>query len=409
MHNPSTGELLFRRTKGGLRTDGESYHRELRWDIPHDYIDRDCRLLIEFSVPKYWYGNNIHLLYDFAQALRHLKSSLETQFELKGKARLPDVMTWQVLRADLCYAWRFTSQELAQRYLDSLKRLHYPRKRPTYYPTAILFAGHTYSFKVYLKFPEFKSHDRKELLKAKASLEWINHLEALAYGVLRAEATLRQKYLKRNGIETVSDLVEPVVLIEWHEDQTKHPYHPKLSVDSFLAHQEELGVRLEDGTVLTMPPVQVGYFDENGKIAAYPHPGGDFTLRKLDRTVVILKRLLVKFIGENAGMQQADQVETKLMGAYKPIKAARLMSFWLYIQRFGSEKAKEMFGSRNYYYCKSDLKKAGVSLAEPPKVTDEMQDFKLEIPSRFVTNRVDDFRDHSNILNFVPKISGLDP
>lgn len=444
--NPGTGELLFRRTKGLSNTDGQSFHRQLRWDIPHDYED-DCSLMIEFSIPKYWYGHNIRLLFDFTKALNHLKVSLEQQFGLKGKARFPDVLNWAVLRADICYAWKFPSQRLAQTFLDSLKHLHYPRKKPIYYPTAILFAGRTYSVKIYLKLPEFKNHDRKDLLKQNAALEWIDYCEDIADGVLRFEVTLRGKYLKRQNIRSVRDLVRPFEVIEWVEGDipmnevvkeiaiskvlcdhvaSQLPSDPKAFIELVvpqLLGENPLTATLKDGVNISFDaftlntssviapmvrrlPVEL----QTARIEA-----GVIIYRKWDRLTMMARSFLVKFVGECAGMQRVDEIEAKLMEAYKPVKAARLVSFWLYVQRFGSAKAKETFGRDSYYYSARELKKAGISLIEPPSgnnitVLDQsfMQQFRMEIPSQFAVNQVDDFRDSGNILNFIPKMSGYD-
>ena len=417
LHNPSTGELLFRRTKGLANVDGQSFHRQLRWDIPTDY-GSDCKLFIEFSLPKYWYGQNIRLLYDFLKALKHLKATLEAQFSLKGKNRLLDIADWHLSRVDVCYTWKFPSQNLAQRYLDSLKHLHFPRKRPVIYPTAILFAGSTYSLKFYLKLPEFKSHDRKELLKSNASLEWINHCESIADGVLRFEATLRQKYLKRQNIHTIGDLVSPIRLFEWVDGCIPQTEQEKtialFAMGNFYLYQNQNDGKTEhplyDGLTITVPAVDI---ELNGQLFSYE--GGTAVFRERDRSTSVLQYLITKFIGENTGMQRVDEIQVKLSETYKPVKAARLMSFWLYVQRFGSERARDDFGKRSYYASKSDLKKAGISLIEPPSgnnITivdrDFMQNFKLEVPSEHVTNKVDDFRDSENVLNFVPKMSGYD-
>lgn len=447
LHNPVTGELLFRRTKGLATTDGQSFHRQLRWDIPHDYSPTDCKLTLEFSVPKYWYGQNIHLLYDFVEPIRQLKAALDRQFGFKGKGRLPDVMTWRVLRLDLCYAWRFPSQRLAQSFLDSLKHLHFPRKRPIYYPTAILFAGKTYSVKFYLKLPEFRNHDRKEMLKANASLEWVNHCESIADGILRFEATLRQKYLKRHNIQTLANLIKPVEYIEWIEGippkdellraiviyriigdylAKKIPSDPMKAIEFLLPQllgQKPLTVKLKNGLNLSFEEFTINPHDTDGllirqlpdELQTTTIEAGCIHYRSTDKLTAIAQFLLTKFIGENAGMQKVDEIKSKLMEAYKPVKAARLVSFWLYVQRFGSVEAKEIFGKRSYYYTKAELKKAGISMIEPPSgknITvldrDFMQQFRLEIPSEYVTNKVDDFRDHGNVLNFVPKMSGYD-
>lgn len=445
MLNPSTGDLLFRKVSGLATTDGESFHRDLRWDIPHTY-ESDCRLLLEFSIPKYWYGHNIHLLYDFLEVLNHLKRSLEAQFELKGKAKLPEVGRWYIHRLDICYAWRFPSQLLAQRFLDSLKRLHYPRKRPVIHPTSIFFAGATYSVKFYLKLPEYKSHDRKLLLKQNASIEWVNHCEKLADGVLRYEATLRHKFLKRQGISTVGDLIRPKRHIEWLEGTPPesewlrefaiavavhfHFVPPQIDplasfFEWFISHEswfdENLASSALDGLELPIPEVNLTRNDAYDEMLRVIHDGemilekGKIAFRKEERVNAIAQFLLVKFVGENPAMQQVDEIKTKLLETYKPVKASRLLAFWLYVQKFGSADAKEMFGKNSYYVSRSDLKKAGVSLIEPPKGSniipleqDFLQQFRMKIPSEFVTNKVDDFRDSGNVLNFVPKLSDSD-
>ena len=441
--NPCSGELYFRRVKGMADTDGESYHRQLRWDVSHDYIEGECRLTLEFSVPKYWYGHNIHLLYDFTTPLNHLRDSLNKQFGLKGRGQLIDTVDWHVLRADICYTWRFPSQKLAQRYIDSLKRFHFPRKKPIIYDDSIVFVGKTYSVKFYLKLPEFKAHDRKEMLKGNASLDWINHLETLADGVLRFEATLRNQYLKRHDIRTAGDLARISHPVEWLEGTPPATENAKLFAATVAAsvhlHSDLVSVESTDlvndfKTVMDIveshpdrePPKlkvwgmdfnSLGESSDNTKtwMGVDAIEEGVISFGKRDNPTAILQFLLVKFIGENAGMQQADQVKTKLMEVYKPVKAARLVSFWLYIQRFGSAEAKEIFGHNSYYVSKRELKQAGVSLIEPPSgnnVTvidrDFMRDFRLEVPSQFTTNKVDDFRSSGNLLNLVPRLSGED-
>lgn len=418
----STGELRFRQFSGLAFTDGYSFHRELRWDIPTFYSE-DCKLLLEFSVPKYWYGQNIHLFYDFPAALKELKRSLEGQFGLKGKAKLPDVLTWCVLRVDCCYAWRFPSQALAQRFLNSLKRLHFPRKQPVIRSESLFFQGNTYSVKIYLKLPEFKAHDRKELLKAKAALEWVDQCEYLADGVLRFEATLRYRYLKRQGLRTIADLVETSFTVQWVEGNEPSDQGERMAAILAVTgmHLHEMGVGLDeaiesglsgkgrshplyDGLTMSAPACQLEF---NGKLFQFEPQ--TLVYKKRDKLTELLQYFLTKLIGSDASMLQVDQVESKLLEIYKPVKAARLVSFWLYVQRFGTAKAKDVFGEQPYYYNKREMKKAGVTLLEPPtgNVTvleaDFLRRFRMQIPSDDVTNKYDDHRDSLNVLNFIKK------
>lgn len=426
---PITGELWFRKITGLAEADQDSFHREIRWDIPATYHPRRSKLVkgefveidetfltVELSLPKFIYGHNIHLLYNFTDAIARLKELLERRFNLKTRGKFVDIGQWQVWRVDCCYAWRTLNQQIAQQVLDSLKHLHYPRKKPIIYPTSIVFVGRTYSIKFYLKLPEFKAHDLKALLKAKASLEWVNHLEQKADGVLRYEATLRRQYLEKQDIRTVADLMRPLVQVELDPHLLSSGQNPDLIIDAIMAqNSEEFEVdseeqwleSLQDGKRFTMIEGGVTYQSSPEGTQEYQHQAGGMTVRRRDNPTEILKYFLDKFIGEH-GMQQADEIEAKLMNTYKPVKAARLISFWLYIQRFGTAKAKDVFGLNSYYVSKRALKEAGVSLIEAENTvvtlkSDFFKNFKLQVPSNHSTNTFDDYGDHDNVLNFVPK------
>lgn len=423
LFNPTTGELRLRKVTGLAATSQHSFHREIRWDVPSTFIKGETYLTVELSLPKLWYGHNIHLLYEFVDAIAHLKELLEQQFQLK-RNNLADVMSWQVWRVDLCYAWKMPSQHVAQQYLESLKHLHYPRKRPAVYPTSIMFSGTTYSVKFYLKLPEFKQHDLKALKKAGASQDWMDHLEAKADGVLRYEATLRRMYLERQGIRTVGDLSRVTFQAVWHEgSEPAIADRPAVMLALMASHIKQRnglkdneiwpwvlshkvnGEALVDGQVITSPRMTINAL---GRMIEFQ--GGGFTFKKRDNPTDILRYFLTKFVGEDPAMQHVDEVEAKLLEAYKPVKAAQLVAKWLYVQRFGTAKTKEAFGRDSYYYARREMKKAGVSLVEKPRNVTEidgnfLRAFKMQIPSPYATNGVDDFRDSDNLLNLIPRVS----
>lgn len=419
----STGEIKFHRYKGLANLDQQSFHREIFWDIPDHYKENETYIYIEFSVPKFWYGHNIHLLYDFVKALKLLKQILEKQLN----CRFADVLEWTLWRVDICYAWRCPTQVIAQQVLDSLKRLHYPRKKPTIYENSVLFTGATYSLKFYLKLPEFLAHDRKILLKQKVLLEWINSLENKATGVLRCEATLRRKYLKTNNILTIKDLTKVINIItldnetlENHLEISKNKavkeacirmIKCKILVDldklglikkTYLAHSN---IVVFKGNILHLigDTYKIQPFDISVHGRTYSFKGGSCSIKCVDKTVDIINYFLTKFLGHYKGMDDFEKVKAKLLEKYKPVKASRLLAFWLFVQRAGSKEAKEMFGHNSYYVSKRDLKAAGVSLLEPIKVIDAkdrfLKEFRIEIPSPYVTNTVDDDRNSDNILN----------
>lgn len=447
LFNPFSGELRMIRIKGLAQTDQHSFHREIRFDVSPIFVENDTYLWIELSLPKLWYGHNIWLLYGFTKALSLLKERLEIELNLTRKNKLPDILTWQVRRLDICYAWKFPSQFTAESYLDSLKHLHFPRKQPVYYSSGLAFIGGTYSLKFYLKLPEFRKHDLPELVKRKYRLEYINDLESRANGILRCEATIRNKYLKREmKVDTVSDLLKESIFYvfhgEWPEDEStrmalvvfvlfnRYPEVFNLNedetinyfldcvtdkiilsfsvdnqnVDEILASSEiqEYISRVENKFTDIKEKTSLSYQDWLRKLIS-----GEISLqvKKESNLVSKLQYFLTKFIGENSTMQEAHWVEQKLNELYKANKVARLMGFWLYVQRFGSNKAKDIYGRNPYYEARADLKAAGVSLIEPhSKVIyaeeEFLRTFRMEVPSSHVVNRWDNERDSENLLNF---------
>lgn len=403
--------------RGLVETDHESFHRNILWDIPATYTPEKTFLTLELSLPKFWYKHNIHLLYDFNKALNCLKKLLEKRLH----CRFPNTVNWQVWRLDVCYSWRLPSQQLAQQLLDSLKRIKYPRKIPIIFETTIIFTGATYTFKFYLKHPEFRKNDMKALIKDKVPLELVNEFESKALGVIRCEATLRRKYLTREGIETVSDVMNPSIefepdeefkLLNAHMLEDKDMLRDALRVILFETIEQrnwtpeqaysicnsDDSSSVKDGEVLTASCQEV---EINGREIEYN--GGGVIVHKKDTPVTILQFFLNKYLGENRGMSSADQVKAKLLEKYKPSKAARLLGFWLHVQKFDSADAKSLYGKTLFYDAKSDLKAAGVSLVDTPTLVlvDKhfLQTFNFDIPSQYVTNRVDDYRDSASILN----------
>lgn len=422
---PNTGERRFVRMKGLVNLDRQSFHRDTAFDVSEHYTPDATFLILELSLPKFWYGHNIHLLYNFIDPLKELKRLLENQFQ----CRFADVLDWNIFRLDICYAWKTPSQTISQKILDSLKRLHYPRKKPIIYPSSIVFAGTTYSFKFYLKYPEFIQNDKKALKKAKASLEWITHLENLSSGVIRCEATLRRKYLKKQNLNIIRDLFNSrKAIIDFSEEfiqlnpsiQDNQEYlrdsvtwillyqllERGKDISTLFSHKadflknliENFSPYIEEDKFYNAPPKKINFAERE-----FIFNGGSFRFKVKDNFIEILEYFVGKFIGENKGMDTAEQVQEKLLIKYKAVKAARLTSMWLYIQKFGTQKAKNFFGHNSYYVGKRDLKLAGVSLVEPPKVINAserfLESFSFDIPSPYVTNAVDDFRDSGNLLN----------
>lgn len=422
----SSGEIKLIRFRGLAETDIHSYHRSVYWDISPQFRDGETTLDVELSLPKLWYGDNIRLLHDPLKALNLLRDHLNRAFGLKTRRQLPDVLTWLVGRLDVCYTWDLRTQEMAQHFLDSLKTQRFPYKQPVIRTTSIQFVGgkhSTYSAKVYLKLPEFEQHDAKEMRKARVPESEINFRKRLATGILRFEVTLRRQWLKRNGISTVANLVQPKHWIEVDKDLIEKLtpfYRPELTIAAIGAYY--LTQKSESGEIVLFQPTSIETPVTDGLYVYapememdiggihYKHPSGGMTFRVVENVVQnILREMLEKMVGKDAAMGIADKVREKLLQAYKPVTAANLTAFWLYVQKFGSESAKEVYGKDAFYYKKRQLQKAGVSLLEQKENTILMKDFfsqfSMSIPSEYIGNSCDDERDSINVLNIVPRLS----
>jgi hypothetical protein len=418
--NLGSGEMWLVRIRGLAEADQVSFHREIRWDVPPIYHPNETTLAVELSLPKLWYGDNVRLLYDSLKALLLLRDYLNQAFGLKTRRQLPSPLDWRISRVDLCYTWRFPDQQMAQHFLDSLKSQRFPYKQPTIRPHSITFTGGrhaTYSAKFYLKLPEFLSHDAKAMRKAKVPESEINLRKNLATGLLRFEITLRRQWLQRQGINTVSDLIKPYQWVEFDADlveNCKPFFQPELTMTAILGYwlhtnkqsEQPTDIPLKDGDYFYAPPIECDVFG-----ISYNHPGGGLTVYITEnRPQTILQEMLEKMVGKDATLGLADKVASKLAQLYKPVTAANLTAFWLYVQKFGSEKAREVYGKDAYYYKKRQLKEAGVSLLEQKEGTivlgkDFFSNFSMKVPSEHVGTICDDERNSVNVLNIIDRLN----
>lgn len=178
------------------------------------FVSDQDTLFLEFSIPKYYYGHNIFLLYpDKIQPC--IDKIFRELVEYFGD--FPNPIEWFIERLDLCYAWKLPSQETAQDILDVLRSYPFPRKKMSFYDTSLMAVGSTYSIKFYLKHPEFYKHDFKEILKNQSLMEYAHDLLNISEGVLRFEVTLRSKalykYFPKRLFEkiTVQDLDSDII------------------------------------------------------------------------------------------------------------------------------------------------------------------------------------------------------
>lgn len=150
---------------------------------------------VEFSIPKYYKGNNVEMIWPSELPTILEKFYQELCFHLG--IVLPDYTTWPIHRLDLCYNWIFQNKEEAEMVMGFLQRIDYPRKKKGTYDTSVMHVGPSYSLKFYLKGSEFKAHDLKdEDFKTKHTPRRISELISWADRTVRYEIGFRKKYLQ---------------------------------------------------------------------------------------------------------------------------------------------------------------------------------------------------------------------
>lgn len=419
--NLLTDERQLVRVRGLIDSDQKSFKRDFFWDIPEHFEDEKTFLVMELSLPKFWYRHNIWLLHNFWNALDKLKELLEKQLEIE----FVDWREWELFRLDICYAWKCPSEEIARALINSLKKLKYPRKKPHIYEDSIMFSAPTYSLKFYLKYPEFMHHDYKTLKKQNIGQDNLKILQNEAQGVLRCEATLRRQYLKYKDISCIYHLLNGTT--EYFDDEELKENYPDLD-DAFdirrfisicihkynnpgskiIASEEEPYMDDDECEKFWMG----GYFyAPKFKFEMYgekvEYKGGGFTSIFTPNFVEILNTMIGRLIGEHRGIDKIDEIKEKLQGKYIQSKSSSLIAFWISIQREGSNEVKKIFGNDKYYRYVRDLREAGIGVVEPVRVINAAErfrkDFKFEIPSQFIVNEKDHARGSEDILKFPPQ------
>ena len=88
-------------------------------------------------------------------------------------------------------------------------------------------------------------------------------------------------------------------------------------------------------------------------------------------------------------MIDINATNERLEAIYSKRKAVKLICFCLLINEIGMDRAKAMLGNFNFYRLAKDLRHAGVML--PVKSVDGFpKPFRLEVPSPYVVNTVDE-------------------
>jgi len=164
-------------------------------DLPsHNYniniFLRNTDFIIEFSIPKFFYNNNIVMSFHTKQDIFFSINKLISSF-LGYKVEF-DI---EILRLDLSYNFKMGDYSQAEKYLSIIKNDDISRKKKYIYDTSCAFVSPSSTYKWYLKKPEFMAHDYKRIYKNSPNFA----LSLLDYSssILRFEVSIR----KRAGVD----------------------------------------------------------------------------------------------------------------------------------------------------------------------------------------------------------------
>jgi len=184
-----------------------SYDRNVNFFLKDEYKKY---IRIELSLPKYLYGTNVVLLsFDEVEKVLAL---LYADF-VRYFGDFTPLSQWEVVRADLCYAWKLDTLDDCISILQILRRYENKRQQKTDYQTSIHSKGQWYSLKFYIKGAEFIAHDKVALCNA-GLYNLARYLESYSRSVLRFEISLRRQaliYYKEKQHIYIKDLTKRFV------------------------------------------------------------------------------------------------------------------------------------------------------------------------------------------------------
>lgn len=149
---------------------------------------------LECSLPKVFFGENLDLLKPnlIPEVLKIIYQQLLKRYE-----NFIHYDYWTIQRIDMCYEWKFESQQIAQNILDFFKILRYPKKNYLEYKTSTMYSGKASTAKLYLKRSEFLREDYKKLMD-NGNIDLANKTLIESEGVLRFEYEMRKAQILQN-------------------------------------------------------------------------------------------------------------------------------------------------------------------------------------------------------------------
>ena len=106
---------------------------------------------------------------------------------------LPTIKHWFLQRVDIAKCFDLGSQEVIQKYINSLNSCNYPRRKLKHYEgESIYLTGATTTLKIYNKLKEFEKHDKKKFKNSDFDIQkYLNTIK----GFIRFECEIKKRKL----------------------------------------------------------------------------------------------------------------------------------------------------------------------------------------------------------------------
>lgn len=289
-------------------------------------INADNTLKITCSIHKIILGYNIAYGSDNLILLANcLKKILYKTLEVK----LPDVMTWELVRVDYTLTFNLGSKENVESYVNSLRlSASYARRETDGKDNqGVWLNGATTVIKFYNKQREFIKHDYKKI-KDVAGQEKANELIDLSQGLLRVEVSIFSRKIKQVFKQT------------------------KYRKDIYKEYKK----------AASKYGMQSNYVQEYQKL---------FKKNKVqlcDFKIDVIKKLweseVLKVIKDKDNVilvNKDNLVMDKLKEIYSTRKVSSLYTFWTLLSTRGENYAKSLYNKATFYRLRKDLISCGIS------------------------------------------------
>lgn len=340
----STGEVLYSLTSGQLEGSWDSRisFNVMRQDYVTgrsgrpELIDCDPYILVECSLHKFFYGQNVFgQVENFQELCRIFIDLLGELFDLDvdkfGDKQhvLPSAARWQVRRVDWAEVYRLPAPAIGE-FFRGINHCKFPRrskKSAKYGENSVHFPGSFTTLRIYHKGPEFKEHEVARLRRA-LTFYFLKQRGEL----LQANDWFRGQEGGNAGNGDVRPLVEKKIKAMQRLADNRLRTEVQINAEKLMYDFEHF-------------PLVSEIIDEYLKKV---HDDEVFKLLREGKT-------------EMETVRTHDQVKGRLNSVYGKRAANGLFSFWLQMATRGEDVMREEVSRSRFYVNRKKLVDAGVS------------------------------------------------